>query len=147
MLKNVKSCFKCGRVKRIEMFYKHRDTKDGYLGKCKECVKTYTHENYAKRRKQYSDYDKKRNQNPKRKASVYRACRRAQEERPERHKARMAAGYAVRSGKMVKQSCFYCDDPKTQMHHDDYSKPLDVRWVCLKCHKEREHGQVVTSKE
>lgn len=27
-----------------------------------------------------------------------------------------------------------------QAHHEDYSKPLDVRWACRKCHLES-HGK------
>jgi len=40
---------------------------------------------------------------------------------------------AVRSGVLVKVPCA-CGDPVTQAHHDDYCRPLDVRWLCQKCH-------------
>ncbi len=33
-----------------------------------------------------------------------------------------------------KQPCEMCGDPNTQIHHDDYDKPLEIRWLCLKCH-------------
>jgi hypothetical protein len=37
---------------------------------------------------------------------------------------------AVRAGRLVRAACETCGATKTQGHHDDYSKPLDVRWLC-----------------
>lgn len=41
---------------------------------------------------------------------------------------------ALRYGKMHRQSCERCGAEKTHGHHDDYTKPLDVRWFCNRCH-------------
>ncbi len=35
---------------------------------------------------------------------------------------------------LKQQPCEQCGDPKGQRHHDDYSKPLEVRWLCAPCH-------------
>lgn len=37
---------------------------------------------------------------------------------------------AIKSGKMKRGPCCVCGAEKTQAHHDDYSKPLEVRWLC-----------------
>jgi hypothetical protein len=44
---------------------------------------------------------------------------------------------AIRYGKMVKpEICENCGlKKKLSAHHEDYSKPLDVNWLCYSCHK------------
>ncbi len=31
--------------------------------------------------------------------------------------------------------CAFCGEHATQMHHEDYSKPLEVTWLCKQCHQ------------
>lgn len=49
-----------------------------------------------------------------------------------------ANNYKMR-GKIKIMPCSVCDDDKAQMHHEDYSKPLEVIWLCRLCH-EKLHG-------
>lgn len=37
-------------------------------------------------------------------------------------------------GLIEKKSCAVCGSDKSQMHHADYDKPLDVTWLCRPCH-------------
>lgn len=37
-------------------------------------------------------------------------------------------------GALVKENCKMCGAEDTQMHHDDYNKPLEVTWLCRPCH-------------
>jgi ribosomal protein S27AE len=69
-----------------------------------------------------------------------RELRRAYRKRyPEKRRAHAAVYRAVRSGKLVRQNCEQCGKPDSQAHHDDYSKPLDVRWLCGECHETEHH--------
>jgi hypothetical protein len=46
--------------------------------------------------------------------------------------------YAIKTGVLTPAVC-KCGSTKTEAHHEDYSKPLDVDWVCRKCHQ-KIHG-------
>lgn len=43
---------------------------------------------------------------------------------------------ALKKGELKRQPCEICNEPKTHAHHDDYSKPLSVRWLCRTHHLE-----------
>lgn len=55
---------------------------------------------------------------------------------PEKQKARRLVRYAVLIKKLVKpRLCTKCGLKKPlEAHHFDYSKPLEVIWVCRNCH-------------
>lgn len=57
----------------------------------------------------------------------------------ERHEARWQVNRAIASGRLQRQPCEQCGC-RAHAHHDDYAKPLDVRWLCSIHHREH-HAQ------
>jgi hypothetical protein len=53
-----------------------------------------------------------------------------------RYEARWIAKRAIKYGRLIKNPCEKCGGLKVDAHHDDYSRPLDVRWLCRKHHIE-----------
>lgn len=49
---------------------------------------------------------------------------------------RSYANVYKRRGKIEPQLCEVCGTAVVQMHHDDYNKPLAVRWLCFEHHHE-----------
>ena len=47
---------------------------------------------------------------------------------------RSHANTYLRRGKIQKENCIKCGSVNSQMHHEDYDKPLDVIWMCRPCH-------------
>jgi len=47
---------------------------------------------------------------------------------------------ALKRGKLVKTPCMVCGESEVEGHHPDYSRPLDVVWLCRKHHMEI-HGK------
>ena len=129
-----KECFKCGERKILSEFYAHPRMKDGHLNKCKSCTKRDVRDRRfdPSSRDKVLAYDRKRGS---RQTSEMNAEYRLR--KPIAYKARTAVHNAVRSGKLVRaSSCEECGaDKRVEGHHDDYSKPLDVRWLCSSCHK------------
>lgn len=142
-----KQCFKCKETKPIDAFYKHPQMADGHLGKCKECAKTDVRAHYE-RIGGNAAYERKRFQRPERKVAVARYMRAMRERDPIKFKARNAVSNAVRDGKLIRQPCQKCASTvRVQAHHHDYNKPLDVEWLCFKCHREHAHGQTIRTNE
>lgn len=44
---------------------------------------------------------------------------------------------AIKDGRLVKQPCEICGNVDVEAHHDDYSQPLSIRWLCKKHHGEQ----------
>lgn len=58
---------------------------------------------------------------------------------PEQKKKDNARSYVnvyLRRGKIVRLPCIKCGDVNSEMHHEDYDKPLDIMWLCRSCHLE-----------
>jgi hypothetical protein len=50
--------------------------------------------------------------------------------------ARSTANVAQKRGRLIPAPCEICGSAETEKHHDDYDKPLDVRWLCRPHHLE-----------
>jgi hypothetical protein len=58
-----------------------------------------------------------------------------------RSTSRSIANVAVKRGKLVRQPCEKCGADNAEKHHDDYKKPLEVRWLCRACHVEHHKAE------
>ena len=106
-----------------------------------------THEDYLlwyreyrkKNRKKLRKYNKEYNAELRKKTG-YAYDRKWRKKNPEKVKAQRLIQYAVRCGYLKKKPCEKCGKKKVEGHHDDYSKPLKVRWLCTSCHQ-RYHSE------
>lgn len=150
-MEQVKTCKTCGHEKPLSAFYEHKGMADGYLNECKECRKTAMRKARAKNAEHYREYDRERyRKDPKVRERINRylstdrgkqkaaeAKRRWQKQNPDKRAAHVILGNAVRDGRISKpDKCQDCGEGGViHAHHDDYAKPLEVRWVCAYCHK------------
>lgn len=74
---------------------------------------------------------------PEGRAAHAEARRRWAERNAEKRKAHVAVGNAVRDGRLTKGPCEDAGEDcagRIEAHHDDYAKPLEVRWLCRAHH-------------
>ncbi len=132
-----KACVKCGVWKCADEFLKVLRSPTGRGGVCKACNLIVHRERYAKSLKQ-----------PKtqaRRQAELAAIKRYKQRHPEKRRAHGIISQRVARGKLIKpQNCQMCQvfSLKLEGHHEDYSKPLDVMWLCRTCHK-RIHRKVL----
>lgn len=131
------------------------DYYESNLRTCKECVKQRVRRNRAAKVGYYRAYDAQRFKSdpkviarhkryqatPAGKAALRRSHLRTMERYPDRRTAHVLLGNALKAGRVAKpDTCEQCGrSPRKASHlhghHDDYTKPLDVRWLCVTCHR------------
>lgn len=135
----MKKCFKCGEEKPFSQFYKHGQMSDGHLGKCKVCTKIDVKNHREVNIDRIREYDRLRgNRLPDGYQEEYRR------KYPRKYKAKSMVGNAIRDGKLFKEPCEACGSKNhIHAHHDDYAKPLNVRWLCAAHHRQWhcKHGE------
>lgn len=118
-----RKCRFCGKSRPLALFVKDLECKFGVSFRCKFC------------------------RNKARLTSRHRAKRRAWFNLPKnlhKNRARCRLGKAVALGKIKKpNNCSSCNASgvKLEGHHYDYTKPLDVLWLCKSCHSKQHPGK------
>ena len=145
----MKACKTCNKEKPLSSFYVHKKMSDGHLNICKDCTKTRVAKHRELNIDYIKEYEKKRSILPKRvqarkeyskteagKSSRAKSIKKYKEKHTDRYFAHNVFSAAIRDGKVVKMPCFICGNEKSEGHHPDYSRPLDVVWLCNKHHVE-----------
>jgi hypothetical protein len=139
----------CGVTSETAEFYNRVNTR------CKECHKRKVRENRAAKADYYRAYDAQRFQEDPRVRARHKAYRETKagkeamargrknwlSKNPEKRAAHVILNNAVRDGRVEKpKECQRCGTSKGRIHghHEDYTKPLDVIWLCHGCHM-KEH--------
>lgn len=133
-----KTCIKCGASHPVEKFDRAPGNADGRNNRCRQCLKAYHAANYKKKKVQILGRNAKwRSVNKKRMAELAKCWR---EKNKEKTRAYMIVDNERKAGRLVKLPCQVCGSLKAQAHHEDYSKPLELIWLCKTHHEERHHG-------
>jgi hypothetical protein len=125
---DVKTCSWCKETKPISEFWRNCWAWDGLHSHCKDCKRAHrllTIDRQKKRDQSRRYYERNR---PRIIESVliYRKA----------NKQGVRAWQIVRKRRPPRQPCEVCGSLTTEAHHDDYSKPLDIRWLCRIHHRE-----------
>ena len=137
---------KCSRCKSVfpateEYFYRKTSSTTGWDYWCKNCRKII--DSKHSRTPEYRA-KKKLFRVAHRESENARGLRRKATEKvkkPNAVSARDKLGRAVRDGKITKCPCVVCGNSRSHGHHSDYTKPLEVIWLCALHHRE-EHERL-----
>lgn len=151
---NEATCTLCGETRPMDSFHRDASKSSGFKRYCKACAKArHAPVQQATRR---SDKGRERRREWARTRTLSgaaiererRKSRRRHHRYPEKALAHRLVREAIVRGDIVKPTtCTRCnavprprrDGASTlQAHHSDYSKPLDVSWLCVGCHT-KEH--------
>lgn len=129
----IAQCRVCGQTKKQDEFYSKQLRKCGSVGECKDCTKRRVRSR-SRSNSAVQAYDRLRARRPKVADRIRKNAADWNAKNPAAYKAHNAVSNAVRDGRMTKEPCLFCGEKKVHGHHRDYSKPLDVVWLCPKCH-------------
>lgn len=142
-------CRDCKADKPVAEFYASNKSS------CKECVRERARAYRAANLDRVMEYDRNRpnhaqrveknkerykrvTANPETRAAYFKNAKLWQMRNLPKRKAHMLVGNALRDGRLIRQPCERCGASENiHAHHEDYSKPLDVNWLCMPCHAQR----------
>lgn len=146
-----KKCSKCGSLKTLDQFGARKNRASGYQSECRKCARDNAKKWQKENQERIIEYNRKRYEKFPEISQGYRLrnLERHREyarksyaktllECPEKLRARSKVAWAVRTGKLVRpESCSSCSNmgKRIEAHHEDYSRPYDVVWLCPKCHR------------
>lgn len=133
-----KKCSKCGLELPLSEFNKNKNAKDGLQEKCRKCFSEYNKARYAANKEKFkADVKAYREANPRK---VFETRLKICEKNPTQKNAYKVVEAALKCGELVNPGvCYGCGcverEHRIEAHHHDYSKPLDVVWLCTPCHR------------
>lgn len=131
-------CIRCGDDKPLGDFYSCKRGTDQRDSTCKACRLLIAAARRADDPLKLSIRDRVRYEtNPKRKEECHRHALAQAHRHPFHKQARSLVSSAIKCGRMVRKPCEVCGSKKSEAHHEDYSKPLEVNWLCRTHHMER----------
>lgn len=118
------------------------------MKKCRECERLIEARYRAKNKEQRNAYSREYG-TERRKSEEYRVYMRQVHKAyalkyPDKRKAHHLLQNAVRDKRIIKPTeCDRCNATGLiHGHHNDYSRPFDVMWLCIKCHEWMHHSKV-----
>jgi len=93
---------------------------------------------YEANKEKILTHNKAYTKTPAGKRAVKRNLNKQRQKDPEKYFARKEVQKALMRGDLVKKPCRICGAKKVEAHHKDYSKPLDVIWLCRKHHEKED---------
>jgi hypothetical protein len=113
-------------------FYYFANGKPLYI--CKDCQKERMRLHRLSN-PHVQERDRQRSKTPNRRAHLRAVAMRWRQRNPEGYRAQNIANNAVRDRKLSRRPCQVCSATEhVHKHHRDYSQPLDIIWLCAKCH-------------
>ncbi|QQO90963.1 baseplate wedge protein [Yersinia phage PYps23T] len=142
----MKCCRICGVSKPLTDFGCTKKSKDGRDTMCKSCKNVRSRQHYNLNSNRIKEHQ--RAYLADNKETKYASSAAYRNNFPNKIRAHRMVNDALRGGKISKQPCECCGDLSAIAHHDDYLKPMVVRWLCRKHHAEwhRDNGEALNGK-
>lgn len=133
--------------RRITLNEKWKDTCQICHRKNKSHMLTYRRKNRFICRQCNTKIAREYRKTKKGKEAYRKLAKKMSEKFPEKQKARAQVAYALKRGQLKKpKKCSRCKkQKKLDGHHSDYSKPLEVKWLCRGCHADIHHEEKLTN--
>ncbi len=137
-------CSMCKKRRLLKFFLASKHRRNGVESVCINCSKS---KKWRLRRLVIERRSQERNREKRRLVSIrYRkmhpdrakkSVNKSLKKYPEKENARKIFQSAKSKGLIIPKPCEICGEIKSDGHHPDYKKPLKIKWLCRKHHKEQ----------